>query len=79
MGRTARWFAEGLAIYFAGEARHFATAGSMVISEDELNRRLARPASPEEMRKLYAESYRRVRDLVNRDGEAAVLRKLRRA
>ncbi len=75
-GRAPRWLAEGLAIYIAGEGRLFAGVRMTAIPIEELERRLARPASREEMRMLYAECYRRVRESVGREGEASLLRRI---
>jgi SpoIID/LytB domain protein len=74
-GRAPRWLVEGLAAYVAGEGA--ALAGSTPkerISTDELERRLALPGSPQEMRSLYAAAYAEVFALVRREGEAAVWR-----
>jgi stage II sporulation protein D len=73
--RGSRWMAEGLAVYFAGEAKNYAKAERLAISDEELDLRLARPKSRDEMRALYAESYGRVRELIKREGESVVLRK----
>jgi hypothetical protein len=76
-GRTPRWLAEGLAVYVAGEGAMLApfNPGSKW-SRDELERRLARPASAEEMRALYAASYKEVRALIRAEGEASVWRRV---
>jgi hypothetical protein len=74
--RAPRWMSEGLAIYFAGEAQSYAGVPRLTISDEELDRRLRRPQSREEMRRLYAESYRRVREMINREGESIVVRRL---
>ncbi|HWW75714.1 MAG TPA: SpoIID/LytB domain-containing protein [Pyrinomonadaceae bacterium] len=75
-GRAPRWLVEGLAAYVAGEGPQLARAPSGErISTDELERRLARPASAQEMRALYAAAYAEVGALVRREGEAAVWRR----
>jgi stage II sporulation protein D len=75
-GRAPRWLAEGLSLYVAGEGRALArSAPKEGITTDELERRLARPAPPEEMRALYAAAYAEVAALVRRDGEASVWRR----
>jgi len=75
--RAPRWLEEGFAIYLAGE-------GSMIsnyvrrgaISTEELEKRLARPSSPEEMRALYAQAYLEVAQIVRYEGEASVWKKV---
>jgi SpoIID/LytB domain protein len=75
--RAPRWLEEGFAIYLAGE-------GSMIsnylrrgaLSTEELEKRLARPGSQQEMRALYAQAYSDVFYLIRNNGEASVWRKL---
>lgn len=72
-GRTPRWLAEGLAIYVAGEGAMLARFDPKVKwSREELERKLERPSSAEEMRALYAASYKEVRALIRAEGEASV-------
>ncbi len=72
-GRTSRWLAEGLAIYVAGEGAMMARLQpKLKWTRDEIERKLARPASAEEMRALYAASYNEVRALVRAEGEKGV-------
>jgi stage II sporulation protein D len=79
-GRAPRWLTEGLAAYVAGE-------GTMLSRFDrkarptleEIERGLAQPASAAEMRALYAAAYREVRELINREGEANVWRRVARS
>ncbi len=72
-GRTPRWLAEGLAIYVAGEGAMMARFQlKSKWTRDEMERKLARPASAEEMRALYAASYNEVRALVRAEGEKGV-------
>jgi stage II sporulation protein D len=72
-GRAPRWLAEGLAIHFAGEGARFGPVKAKAkIAPDELERRLERPASAEEMRLLYGVAYGLVRALIEKDGEASV-------
>ena len=73
-----RWLAEGLAIGFAGEGPmllRFMSKSRLPVNE--LERRLARPRSPNEMRSLYAAAYSEVRLLIRREGEASVWRRVR--
>lgn len=75
--RTPRWLEEGFAIYLAGEGKlfaHYATRG--VMSNEELEKRLERPGSQQDMRALYARAHAAVTELVRRDGEASVWKKL---
>jgi stage II sporulation protein D len=75
-GRAPRWLVEGLAVYAAGEGPQLArSAPRQKISPDELERMLARPGSPQEMRALYAAAYREVGELIRREGEASVWRR----
>jgi SpoIID/LytB domain protein len=72
-GKTPRWLAEGLAIYFAHEGPIISRyTARQEISVDELERRLAVPGSAQEMRTLYAAAFSRVAALVRARGEAAV-------
>jgi stage II sporulation protein D len=80
-GRAPRWLAEGMASHLAGEGQLLMrTLGGEArrekLSTAELERRLKRPASADEMRTLYAEAYRVVRDLIRTEGEAALWRRI---
>ncbi len=78
-GRAPRWFAEGLAIYFAGEGPMVSRyASRSAISTDQIEQRLAAAKSPEEMKTAYAAAYSEVRRLINVEGEASVWRRLTR-
>lgn len=74
--RAPLWLVEGLAAHFAGEGRSLgrATPGEK-LSVEELERRLARPASAAEMRALYAAAYAEVGALIRREGEPAAWRR----
>jgi hypothetical protein len=75
--RCPRWLVEGLAIRFSGEGALLKAARSKAPNaRDDLDERLARPASSSEMRALYAEAYNRIVVLINREGEAAQWRKV---
>jgi len=75
--RAPRWLEEGFALYLAGEGQmisQYQRRGAM--STVELERRLERPGSQEDMRALYAQAYGTVAYLVRNDGEASVWKKL---
>src|SRR5205807_1675993 len=68
--RAPRWLEEGLAIYLAGEGQsisHYAPKNKL--NTDELERRLQRPTSQQDMRALYAQAYAALAELVRREGE----------
>jgi hypothetical protein len=72
-----RWLAEGLAISFAGEGPmllRFRSKNRLPVNE--LEQRLASPGSPAEMRSLYAAAYYEVRELIRKEGEASVWRRI---
>jgi stage II sporulation protein D len=74
--RAPRWLVEGLAAHFAGEGpslRRGPEAPRLTL--EELERRLARPASAAEMRALYAAAYRETLALIRREGAPAVWRR----
>ena len=76
-GHAPRWLEEGLAAHIAGEGAMLEREhGNEEISVDELERRLTQPASPEDMRLLYAAAYREVSALIRAEGEASVWRRL---
>lgn len=76
-GRAPRWLAEGLAIHFAGEGPKYTRSMSRAkLPVDEIERRLARVSSSEEMHALYAACWSAVRELIERDGEASVWRRV---
>jgi hypothetical protein len=78
-GRAPRWLSEGLAMQFAGEGRMLARFETKdVLTRDELEQRLARPASAAEMRALYAKAYREVQTLVRAEGERSIWRRVAR-
>ncbi len=74
---TPRWLEEGFAIYLAGEGptiSRYATKAKL--TTDQLEKKLERPGSQQEMRALYADAYRTVFDLIKTGGEASVWKKL---
>jgi stage II sporulation protein D len=75
--RAPRWLEEGFAIYLAGEGKlfsHYQPRGAL--SNEELEKRLERPGSQQDMRALYAQAYASVAELVRTQGEASVWKKL---
>jgi len=77
--RAPRWLEEGFALYLAGESQmisRYATRDRL--SEDELEQRLQRPRTQDEMRTLYAEAYLMVADMIRRGGETSVWNKISR-
>src|SRR6185436_8018347 len=75
--RAPRWLEEGFALYLAGEAQtisRYATRDRL--SEDELEQRIRRPRTQEDMRTLYANAYLTVAEMIRRQGESSVWTKL---
>jgi hypothetical protein len=79
-GRTARWLAEGLAIYVAGEGdalkRAMPKTQQTRLTVEELERRLERPRTADEMRSLYAAAYSEVLEMIHKEGESSVWRRV---
>jgi stage II sporulation protein D len=75
-GRVPRWLAEGLAAQFAGEGKSLAAVPAAKLSREELEKRLAHPASATEMQALYGAAYREVSSLIAVKGEKAVWRQV---
>jgi stage II sporulation protein D len=76
---TPRWLAEGLAAHVAGEGAQLAlSTPKAAMSLQELEGKLTRPASAQEMRALYAVAYREVSVLVREGGEASVWQRIAR-
>lgn len=75
--QAPRWLEEGFAIYLAGEGSMFTRhQGKRALPPEELEKRIERPGSQQEMRTLYAEAYRAVFSLVRNNGEASMWKKL---
>jgi hypothetical protein len=75
--RAPRWLEEGFAIYLAGEGEmisRYKRRGAL--STAELEKRLDRPGSQQDMRALYARAYLDVNQLVRDQGEASVWKKI---
>jgi SpoIID/LytB domain protein len=76
-GRAPRWMAEGLAIYVAGEAATLPRIENKSrLSREDLERKLMRPTSATESRKLYAMAYHEIRAMIEAEGEAGVWRRV---
>jgi SpoIID/LytB domain protein len=75
--RAPRWLEEGFAIYLAGEGAMFARyATKTKLPPEEIEKRLERPGSQQEMRSLYSLAYNQVFELIRADNEASVWKKL---
>src|SRR5262245_10117823 len=75
--RAPRWMSEGLAIYVAGEAASLQRIENKSrLSRDDLERKLKRPASVTESRKLYAMAYHEVSAMIEAEGEEGVWRRV---
>jgi hypothetical protein len=75
--RTPRWLAEGMAAYAGGEGAMLSRVPiGRKLSVEELEKRLEQPASPQEMRVLYAMAYREVAAIANREGEPTLWRRV---
>jgi SpoIID/LytB domain protein len=75
--RAPRWLGEGFAIYLAGEGPMFARyATKTKLSPDQIEKRLERPGSQQEMRMLYSLAYNQVSYLIQSGSEASVWKKL---
>ena len=75
--RAPRWLEEGLAIYLAGEGPTISRyAPKAKLTTHQLEKKLERPGSQQEMRALYAQAYAAVSSLVRNNGEASVWQKL---
>ena len=71
--RAPRWLEEGFAIYLAGEGSMLARyATKTEMSPVEIEKRLERPGSQQEMRAMYALAYRQVNQLIQKEGESRV-------
>jgi hypothetical protein len=73
-GQTPRWLAEGMAIYLAGEARRFNLTNSM--SAANIEQALATGKSAADMKAAYAAAYQLVQELIRREGENKVWKRL---
>ncbi len=77
--RAPRWLEEGFALYLAGESQmisRYLTRDRL--PEDELEQRLQRPRTQDEMRTLYAEANLLVAEMIRREGEPSIWNKISR-
>ncbi len=75
--RAPRWLEEGFAIHLAGEGPMFTRyQGKRALPAEELEKRIERPGSQQEMRALYADAYLAVRYQVMTGGEASVWKRI---
>jgi hypothetical protein len=73
-GQTPRWLAEGMAIYLAGEGRLFEQTKPTSVANIE--QALAAAKSAAEMKTAYAAAYHLVQELIHREGENKVWKRL---
>jgi stage II sporulation protein D len=72
-----RWLEEGFALYLAGEGATISRyATKAQLTTDQLEKKLERPGSQQEMRSLYAAAYQKVFELMRESGEVAVWKRL---
>jgi len=77
-GDAPRWLTEGLAISFAGEGKLLLSSrGKQRLPLGELEQRLAHPQSAADMRTLYAAAFQEVQQLIRKEGEPAVWKRLK--
>ncbi len=76
-GRTPRWLAEGLAIHYAGEGRLVAKhQPRSKLTTQEIERMLGQSSSAADLRAAYAAAYAEVKQLIGKEGEAGVWRRV---
>jgi hypothetical protein len=69
-GKMPRWFAEGIALYVAGEGKLIQqNAKGNAMSPYDLEQKLATAKSPAEMKSVYAAACLAVRGLIRVEGE----------
>ena len=73
-GQTPRWLAEGMALYLAGEGRLFKPTKSTSIANIE--QAIVAAKSADDMKTAYAAAYHLVQELINREGENKVWKRL---
>ena len=73
-GQTPRWLAEGMALYLAGEGRLYKPTKS--ISAANVEQSFAAAKSADDMKMAYAAAYNLVQELIHREGENKVWKRL---
>jgi stage II sporulation protein D len=76
-GRAPRWLAEGLALYLAGEGpmiSRYTPRGGM--RTENIEQMIIESKSADEMRAAYAAAYREITELIKKDGEASLWRRV---
>jgi SpoIID/LytB domain protein len=76
-GRTPRWLAEGMALFFAGEGpliTRYTPRARMTV--DQIDRKLGGAGTADEMRSAYAAAYREVSNLIQSEGESSIWRRV---
>jgi hypothetical protein len=73
-GQTPRWLAEGMALYLAGEGSLYKSTKST--SAANVEQALAAAKSAADMKSAYAAAYHLVRELIYREGENKVWKRL---
>ncbi|HEV8168966.1 MAG TPA: hypothetical protein VGP59_06445 [Pyrinomonadaceae bacterium] len=73
-GQTPRWLAEGMAVYLSGEARLFKPAKPTSVANVE--QALAAAESAAGMKTAYAAAYHLLRELIHREGENNIWKRL---
>ena len=78
-GPISRWFAEGLAIHFAGEGPMVSShTPRTTMTTEQIEQKLSGANSAAEMKVAYAAAYRAVQQLINAEGESNVWRRITR-
>lgn len=72
-----RWLNEGTALYYSGEgATLLKSVKNINLPSEELDKKLNSSPSSDEMRQLYAASFRAVSAIIGKDGEAGLWRNI---
>jgi hypothetical protein len=72
--RTPRWLTEGMAIYIAGEGKLMTHQEQVPV--ESVEKALASATSAAEMQAAYAAAYNLVRQLIQREGEQKVWKRI---
>jgi hypothetical protein len=74
-GQAPRWFAEGIALHLAGEGRLLERAHE-TMPVAAIEQALASPKSAAEMKSAYAAAYSLIKELIQREGEQKLWKRL---